>query len=436
MAEDRELEQRLPPHDQAAERSVIGSMLRDNSVIAPVTLVVNAKSFYQYAHQVLFDAIKDLFVNRRIPADPVTLADYLHEKNVMQDIGGAAYIIDLWDAAPSTSNVEHYAQIVRGSAIRRALIQIGHKIQGLGFECGDWKEGLDEAERLLFGISQKVRTTETVPFADAVDGYLTIMDERAKNIDRKLLNTGLTHLDAITGGFGEGQLIIIGARPGVGKTILAMNLAFDIADEGHTVSVISLEQSKEELAERMLANRSGVPSYQLRNARIELASDTDRFFEAVNDLKRSSVLISDTPKQTANDICAGIRMAVNKKKASAIFIDYLQLVEPEDKKVNRQEQVSEITRQMKLVARETGARVFLLAQINRESEKAADKRPQLHQLRESGAIEANADVALLLHCEDQTSNEMEIIVAKNRFGLNGIAKVFFDRKRLKILNRV
>jgi replicative DNA helicase len=435
MATDAALESRLPPSDREAERSVLGSMLRDNSVIPEVMLLVNAKSFYQFAHQTIFHAIAEVF-GRQVPVDPVTLADCIHERGLTQDIGGAAYIVEIWDAAPSVSNAIHYAEIVRGYAIKRALVRVGHEIEGLGYEGGDWKHILGEAEKKLFAISSKVRKVTLKPFADAVTRCLDRMDARRTRDQDKLLMTGLRKLDAITGGIDAGNLVIIGARPGVGKTVLAMNLAFDIAEEGDPILIVSIEQEDIELAERMLSNRSNVPAYQIRRARLDLAADENKLLDAADWLKKAKVIISDEPTQTTTDICASIRQAKHKHGIRCCFIDYLQLITPEDTRIPRQEQVANMTRSLKLIARETGVIVFLLAQINRESEQGADKRPKLHQLRESGAIEANADVCWLLHCEDPTEPTIEVIVAKNRHGLTGPARMHFDRTRLKILDTV
>lgn len=434
MAND--LDARMPPWDDKAERAVLGAMLRENSCILAVMKLIRAASFYKQCHQLMFDCIVEIVVVLGMPADAVTLGNEVYQRDAVADIGGYGYIVEIWEAAPSVANAEDYAQIVRGCAIKRALMRVGHEIEAAAMHPGDdWKAVLDQAEKAIFEISKKVRKAETVHFGARVDEMVDRMDARKTRKEGQLLQTGIKSLDKITGGLDEGNLIVIGARTGIGKTIVSLNLAFNFAEEGHPVLLISLEQPGVELAERVISSRSNIEAYCIRQAIIQ-ESQEKQFFDAIDSVKKTPVWISDTPRQTVIDIVAAIRQMVHKHGVKCVFIDYLQLISSEDRRVQRHEQLAEMTRQLKLAARETGARVFLLAQIGRESEKGVDKRPQIHQLRESGATEQDADVILLLFCEDQTTSEMDVIVGKNRHGLTGVAKVHFDRRRLKIMDRV
>ncbi len=418
-----------------ASAPALGAMLRDNALVHQMMQIVRPASFYKYAHQLIYDCIIELVVAKAGVADPVTLANLLQERGSVEDVGGYGYIAEVWESAGALHVAEH-AQIVRGHAIKRAISVIGGEIRELAMEAGaDWKVVLDEAEKKLFAVSKKVRSATTEHFATKVQEMLERMDQRKNRNAENLLMSGWTRLDKITEGIDEGNLVVIGARTGVGKTVVALNLAFNFAEEGHPVFIVSLEQPGVELAERVVAGRSNVEAFLIRKAIIEPSREAE-FFRAVEDIKATPVWISDTPTQTILDITASIRQASHLHGIKAAFIDYLQLVTPEDRTMKRHEQIAEMTRMLKLVARETGVRVFLLAQINRESEKSGDKRPQLHQLRESGSIEQDIDVAFLLYCESQTTNQMEIIVAKNRHGICGTAHVHFDRRRLKIMDPV
>lgn len=426
---------RLSPWDERAEASLLGSILRDNSLLSDVLNLVRAGSFYKYAHQVLFDCMVELIVVRAVPADAVTVADLVQDRELQEDIGGYQYLIELWEAATISHALEH-AQIVRGYAIKRALLRASKTIEELALSPGsDWQCALDGAEASLFAISGKVRTTEIVPFSKAVDEMLDRMDARKKRQEERLLLTGITAIDRVLDGIDEGNLICIGARTGIGKTVLAMNLAFNIAEQGRPVLVVSLEQSRVELAERVVSSRSQVEAWRIRKGLL-LETQEASFFTAVSDVKGSKVFITDTPGQTVMTIAAAIRQKVAKDGVTAVFIDYLQLIAPDDERAKRHEQVGKMTRDLKLVARQTGVRIFILAQINRESEKSGDKRPRLDQLRESGSIEQDSDIVLLLHRPDKTASEMEVIIAKNRHGLESIVSVYFDKNRLKIMDVV
>ncbi len=430
MAQDDALQQRLPPNDREAERAVLGCMLRDNSTVADVVQIIRGASFYQYAHRVLFEAIVELVVNDNVPADPVTLFDYLHATDQTNDIGGAAYIVEIWDAAPSLSNFEQYAQVVRGMAIKRALVHVGNEISKIAMEGGEWKEQLDECERKLGAISGKVRSSQIQHFSAAVRESIDRMGERSTNPERQGIVTGWPTLDKTLGCMDPGDLVVVAARPSVGKTAFMMNLACLLSTNGSPVFVSSMEQAAVELADRTLAAYAPLNLGMIRDGRI--VGHEEKLLNASSKVSKLPITFDHNPQQSVLDIIASMRRS-QKNGVKVAMIDYLQLIVPDDTRANRQEQVAGITRKIKIASRQTGLITVLLAQLNRESDKRADGRPKLSDLRESGAIEQDADVVMLLHTDSEESLQLEVIVAKNRKGKKGSAMLGFDKSTSRIM---
>lgn len=431
MTQDNELQQRLPPSDRNAELAVLGCMLRDNACIATVITLVRAASFYQFCNQLIFGAITEIVMVENRPADPVTLADYLHERGQTADIGGAAYIIELWEAAPSTGNVAQYAQIVRGFAIKRALIQVGHDIQEFGFEGGDWQDILDRAEKRLYAISSKCRSTDAVHFSKAVQESMERIGKRSEKTSGEGLTTGFPSIDHIIGVMDEGDLVIIGARPSVGKTAFGMGLACVMAEAGTPFFVASIEQRRIELADRTIAAYTPLNTHLVRTG--DIGHYADKVIAAGSRVSKLPIWIDDSAEQSVMDIVASMRRHRQQHNVRAVMIDYLQLITPDDDRANRQEQVAKITRRLKIATRELGMVTFLLAQLNRDVDKRADGRPKLSDLRESGAIEQDADIVLLLHPPEETGLQLEVIVAKDRKGARGSAMLAFDKATSRII---
>lgn len=430
MAQDAALQERLPPNDRDAERAVLGCMLRDNSTVADIVQVVRGTSFYHYAHRVIFDAIVELAVTRNVPADPVTLFDCLHETDQTGDIGGPAYIVEIWDAAPATSNAVHYAQIVRGFAIKRALCHVGNEIAKIGMEPGDWKEALDECEKKLSAISGKCRSSQIQHFSAAVRESIDRMGERSTNPARQGIVSGWPTLDKILGCMDPGDLVVVAARPSVGKTAFMMNLACLLTTNGVPVFVASLEQAAIELADRTLAAYAPLNLGMIRDGRI--AGHEEKLLNASSKISKLPITFDHNSEQSVLDIIASMRRSY-KNGVKVAMIDYLQLIQADDTRANRQEQVASMTRKIKIAARQIGIIVVLLAQLNRESDKRADGRPKLSDLRESGAIEQDSDVVMLLHTAAEDSLQMEVIVAKNRKGQKGSAILAFDKATSRIV---
>lgn len=431
MAQDAALQERLPPNDRDAERAVLGCMLRDNSTIADVCQLVRGASFYQFSHRTIFDALVDIVVNENRPADAVTLADFLKETDRVQDIGGYAYIVELWDAAPVTANAVEYAQIVRGMAIKRALFHIGTEIANLGMEPGDWREQLDAAESKLGAISQKTRGTQIQHFSAAIREAIDRMGERSTNPERLGTVTGWPTLDKTIGCMDPGDLVIVAARPSVGKTAFMMNLACMLSTyDGSPCFVVSLEQAAIELADRTLAAYAPLNLELIRDGKI--AGHEEKLLVASSKISKLPITFDHNPEQTVLDVISSMRRS-QQKGVKVCMIDYLQLIKADDTRMNRQEQVATITKKIKIASRQLGLITILLAQLNRESEKRADGRPKLSDLRESGAIEQDADIVMLLHTDSEDSLQLEVIVAKNRKGKKGSAIMAFDKATSRIM---
>lgn len=424
---------RLPPNDRAAETGLLGAMLKDNSVIPEVMQILRPASFYQYAHQLIFDAMSHIAVTLGQTVDAVVLANLLNEREEMSEMGGAAYLVTLWES--SSSNPVQCAQIIRGCAIKRAIALAAREIEEEAFAPGsDWKTVLDKAESLIFGISGKVRTTEVRPFSHSVTEMLERVDDIKTKKGSLIIPSGLTRLDAVIDGFDEGNLITIAARTGVGKTVAALNFCFNIAEQGVPCLFVSLEQPGIELAQRVVSSRGSIEAWRIRKGVILPEQEQD-FLNAADIVKSSPVFLADDPDQTVMSTAAIIRQQVLKNKVQVVFIDYIQLMTPEDEKEKRHEQIGRMTRTLKKIARQTGVRIVMLAQINRESEKGADKRPYIHQLRESGSIEQDSDMILMLHRPDKESPVLEVIVGKHRHGVEAVVECRFDAARLRICDK-
>ncbi|MEI7685682.1 MAG: replicative DNA helicase [Planctomycetota bacterium] len=437
------LEQRMPPHDREAERSVLGSMLRDNQVIGDVVQVLKTENFYQFAHQKLFEAIHTLSIERGVPVDPVTLADFLSENHLMQDVGGYGYIVELWDAAPSAGNAVHYANIIRQKSIVRNLIHVCSELQRDAFDQAQPAQDLlDNAERRVLEIAEMGLTGETKTLQDAVNEAYERMDARKArgHLEYSGIPTGFTDLDSLTAGMQNAELVIVAARPSVGKTAFALNMLRHICvDEGLPALFVSLEQARIEIAERLLCCQAMVNSHRLRKGSLD-KFEQEKIMDAGAILSAAKLFIDDSPGQSMLRIAANARRLKLRHDIRIVVIDYLQLIDPADsKRDSRQEQVSQISRRLKFLARELNVPVVALAQVNRGSEDRQDHRPRLSDLRESGAIEQDADTVMLLHRPDYhepgvNEGEIEIIIGKQRNGPTGEVKLMYEKAYMRFNN--
>ena len=438
----QEQEERLPPQDREAERSVLGSMLRDNIVIGDVVQILRAEHFYVFAHQKIFEAITTLAVDRGHPADLVTLADFLKEQGLIEDTGGYAYLMELWDAAPSAANAEFYARIVRDKAVIRSLIHACTQIERDSHDqVMPADELLDNAERKILDIAQMGITGQTIRLQDALKEAYDRIDSRTQRDHMSIsgLATGYVDLDNLTAGLQNSELVIVAARPSVGKTSLALNIIRHIAvEENQPIFFVSLEQSRIELAERLLCCQARVDSHRLRKGHLD-HEEMQKLISAGEILRHAKLFLDDSPGQSMLRIAANARRLRLRHQIKLVVIDYLQLIDPDNRKDSRQEQVANISRRLKFLARELEIPVVALAQVNRSSEDRQDHRPRLADLRESGAIEQDADTVMLLHRPElhepgQHEGIVEVIVAKQRNGPTGEITLTYIKQFMRFEN--
>ncbi len=438
---------RVPPHSLEAERCVLGSMLRDSRVIPDVQLVLRPEhtdeNFYSDAHQRIYKAINKLHLVAK-SVDLVVLSNELHQTGEIQDVGGYQYLAQVYDETPTAANATYYSQIVRDKAIIRYLIYTGTDIaRDASDQVAPATELLEQAERKIMGIAEWGVAGETISMQEAVHEAFDRMDMRAKREgsgDVSGLPSGYVDLDNITAGLQDSELIIIAARPSVGKTAITLNIMRNVAvDYDMPVFYASLEQSRIELAERLLCCEAKVDSQKLRKG--HLSTDEHRLIgDAGARLSQSKIYIDDSPGQNMIRIAANARRLKLKHDIKLIVVDYLQLVEPDNRKDSRQEQVANISRRMKFLAKELKIPVIACAQLNRGVENRTEAEPRLSDLRESGSIEQDADTVMLLHRpkDPQTGLDadgiLEVIVAKQRNGPTGKITLAHIKPHMRFAN--
>ncbi|MCI0376858.1 MAG: replicative DNA helicase [Gemmataceae bacterium] len=397
MSQDQGGPDRLPPQSRDAERSVLGSMLRDNGVIGDVIQIVRTESFYADAHQKIFEAMTKGLYDKGQPVDLITLANVLQEQKQIEDIGGYAYLAGLWDAAPTAANAEYYARIVRDKALVRHLIHASTEILRDAYDQAQpADEMLEGAERKILDIAQMGVTGQTYTLEEALQQAYDRIDTRHQKDEFAIsgLATGFVDLDDKTAGLQNSELIILAARPSVGKTAMAIGIVRHIAvDDGQPVFFVSLEQSRIELAERLLCCQARVDSHRLRKGTLN-SDDMQKLIDAGGTLRSARLFIDDTPGQGMLRIAANARRLKLRHNIKLVVIDYLQLIEPDNRRDPRQEQVAQISRRLKFLARELQIPVMALAQVNRSSEDRQDHKPRLADLRESGCLAGDTLVTL------------------------------------------
>lgn len=436
--EEQNLMDRVPPQNIQAEQSALGSMLLDREAIDKVVDKLEAGDFYHENHRYLFTAIKDLF-DKGEPVDLVTVTELLRNNGRLESIGGASYISHLANTVPTPANAAHYANIVKAKSVMRSLVKTGMEITGIGYqEALAVEESLDKAEQMVLSLSRKQRVGDIKPMREVVDATFQhiekIYEEKAYVTG---LATGYTRMDDYLSGFQNSELIIIAARPSVGKTALALNIAENVAIEGKKpVFICSLEMAAEQLAQRMISSRAKVDGQRLRRG---LLANTDWYniTVAMGALSNAPIYIDDTSNMTTLDIRARARRLKAENNLSLIIIDYLQLITGKGRTENRQQEVAEITRDLKSIAREMEVPVLCLAQLSRSVETSADKYPRLSHLKESGEIEQTADVVMFIHREQDEAklkkdenlrNIVKIIIAKQRNGPVGDFDLYWNKE--------
>lgn len=428
------------PQNLNAERAVLGSILRQNDIINEVVQIIRADNFYTDAHQKIFSCIISIYEKAQ-PVDFIILCEQLKVLQQLDDVGGPQYIYRLWDESPTSANAEYYARIIRDKSITRGLINISTEIVKEAYDQAlPADELLGNAERKIMEISHLGSTGQTYDLVEALNQAFDRIDYRSqKGGDTTSgIGTGFTELDEKTAGLHKNELIILAARPSVGKTALALNLIRHmITEEAVPVFFVSLEMARIELAERLLCAQSKVNSHNLRKGHLS-ADDLQKLIEAGETLRKAKLFIDDTPSQTMLRIAANARRLKKRHGIGFVAIDYLQLIEPESRREPRQEQVAQISRRLKFLARELEIPVMALAQVNRSSEDRQDNRPRLADLRESGSIEQDADTCFILHRlpreEGQGDDQMELIIAKQRNGPTGELLMTYKKSFMRFEN--
>ena len=423
----------MPPQNIEAEESVLSRILLESTTLLEVVEILAPADFYRTSHQKIFAAMTDLF-NRNEPIDAVTVANHLKESGQLEQVGGAAYLARLLDVPPAV-DAPHYAGIIHDKAVLRRLIEKSNAIAKRCFlEQGNADDIVDFAEASIFEVTEKKARQSFYPLSKLIDGNIDFLEEKQKN--KSLVTgvpTGFTQLDNLTSGLQNSDLIILAGRPSMGKTALALNIARNAAvDGGVPVAIFSLEMSKEQLSLRMLCAEARIDSSRLRSGFFSM-EDWERVTEAAGVLSAAPIFIDDSASLSAMDVRAKARRLKMEKNIGLIIIDYLQLMQGRAGAERRDLEISEISRGMKALAKEISLPVIALSQLNRMLEQRTDKRPRLSDLRESGALEQDADVVAFIYRDEVYNKEetnprkgiAEVILAKQRNGPTGDALLTF-----------
>jgi replicative DNA helicase len=424
----------LPPQSLEAEESLLSAMLIDSETVLDVLEILRPEDFYRSAHQRIFAAVAALF-NRQEPIDLVTLTNYLRDQKQLEGIGGAAYLAQLVDTVPLAINTQHYAKIVHQKALLRNLIAKTQEIARRCFEKpGDVDDLIDYAERSIFEVSGSKLSPSFFPLSKIIETNIDALEERQGN--KALVtgvSTGFSRLDELTAGFQEADLVILAGRPGMGKTALALNIARNAAvNAGVPTAIFSLEMSKEQLTFRMLSSEARVDASRMRKGFIT-KEDWIGITDAAGVLSEAPIFVDESPDLSVMEVRAKARRLKREKGLGMVIIDYLQLMKSRAAAERRDLEISEISRSLKALAKELELPVLALSQLNRKLEERHDKRPQLADLRESGALEQDADVVAFIY-RDELYNKAEdnpnkgtaeLILAKQRNGPTGIARLAF-----------
>lgn len=433
---------KIPPQNVDAEMSLLGAVLIDEEVLADITEHVKPKDFYDKRHAVVFDAIMRLYEKNK-PVDLLTLTDELKRKNELDDIGGSAYLTELTNYVPTAAHAESYAEIVAQKAVRRRLIKASGEISELGYdEQTTTQELLQQAEAELFAVSDQSLKQDLT----SLESILTDSFDRLEELHRNKgalrgVRTGYRDLDNMTAGLQRSDLIILAARPAMGKTTLVTNLAYNVATIAkQPVLFFSLEMSKEQLVDRMLADASGVDSWNIRTGNLS-DEDFSKLSDAMGEMAEAPIYIDDTPGLSVLEMRTKARRAAHDQPLGLIIIDYLQLMQGSGRdNGNRVQEVSEISRGLKLIARELNVPVIALSQLSRSVENRSPQIPQLADLRESGSIEQDADIVMFIYREayynpeTERENITDLIIAKHRNGPVGKVELYFHPERLRFMS--
>jgi len=432
---------RVPPNDAEAEQAVLGCMFFGPDAISDIHEKLKPDDFYRPGHRVIFEAMAELF-SRGIPVDVITLRDKLDEKGLIDQAGGREYLLILAGAVSTAANSEHYVKIVEKRSIERRLINAAQNIMQDGYDSGkEIEEKLELAEKTIFDIVQSKNSSDFSSMREVLLKTLEDVENLFKNKGQTSgISTGFTDLDSKTAGLHPSDLVLIAARPSMGKSAFALNIAQNIAvRQKIPTAIFSLEMSKVQVVNRILCAEAMVDSQRLRTGSLD-SSDWDKIVGSLGELSDSPLYIDDTPGITVSELRAKCRRLKMEKGLGVIIIDYLQLMSGGKRSESRQQEISEISRSLKAIAREMEAPVIALSQLSRAVESRSDHRPMLSDLRESGAIEQDADVVSFIYRDDyynpdsEKKGQAEIIIAKQRNGPTGTVDLMFMDRFTKFVN--
>ena len=433
---------KVPPHDEDAEQAVLGSMLTDNDAVMAAVEVLKEDAFYREDNKIIYQAILNLY-SKSEPIDIITLKDELESMGKFEQVGGFEYLASLPDKVPTTANVQKYIKIVEEKSVLRNLIKTANEIIELGYNpTEDVEDIMDGAEKKIFDIMQSKNTKSYTPIKDVLVESFTNLE---KLYNQKQHVTGVPtqfyDLDDKTAGLHGSELILVAARPAMGKTAFALNIATNAALRANVpVAIFSLEMSKDQLVNRMLCSEAMVDSNKVRTGKLD-EEDWTKLAEAIGPLSEAGVYIDDTPGISVMEIRTKCRKLKMEKNIGLVVIDYLQLISGSNKRNgSREQEISEISRSLKVLAKELNVPVIALSQLSRAVEHRDDHRPMLSDLRESGAIEQDADIVMFLYRDDYYNKESaekdiaEVIIAKQRGGSTGTVKLYWMGNYTKFVN--
>lgn len=435
---------KVPPQDLAAERSVLGALMIDREAIIKIADLLAPEDFYQESHRQIYGAILDLF-SKNEPIDLLTVRSKLKENKGNKDGGSAEYLTDLINEVPSSAHITHYATIIRQKKIRRDLIHASSEINEKAFNetGGDLEELLDNVEQKIFNISQRSQTQKFLHIKDELPAAYERLAKMHSGEGRlRGLATEFTGLDNILSGLQKSELMLLGARPSFGKTAFALDIARQVGANNNPVGIFSLEMSRDQIIDRFISAQSQIPLWRLRTGRINDDSEFQMIQESLDQLDKMPIFIDDTPSPNVMQIRSMARRLQIEHGLSLLIIDYIQLIQSRSNSDNLVQQVTEISRGLKSLARELNVPVLALSQLSRDVDKRDTKIPRLSDLRDSGSLEQDADVVLFIYRKDRDRQDLpeeeknitEIIIAKNRNGPLGSVKLRFDPEKVSFRN--
>ena len=434
---------RIPPHSVESEQSILGSIILDKEAIITVAKTIQPMDFYKEAHKIIYESMLKLNSNNE-PIDLITLIEELRKEGHLDSIGGISYLTSLSTIVPTTSNVKYYANIVKEKSVMRQLIKASNEIINLGYDAStDVQEILDKAEKNIFDISQEKSGDDIQPINVVLQDTFEMIEKLCTDKSEVTgITTGFADLNKKINGLQRTDLILLAARPAMGKTAFSLNLVQNAALKGDaSVAVFSLEMSKEQLVQRMLSAQSNVELSKIKTGNLG-ESDWPRIIDGMAVLSEANIFIDDTPGIKISEIRSKCRRLKIEKGLDLILIDYLQLMEGEGKNENRQQEIAKISRSLKILAKELDCPVVALSQLSRSPELRKDHRPILSDLRESGSIEQDADIVMFLyrdeyyHDDSEKKNIGEVIIAKNRHGETGNVELVWFGQVQKFADKI